>query len=202
MKLLRILLSPEKIMNNPYVIELIKNGNNEIFRMFPQLLNIVNGEVFINKNLPFSGQVEFDQTDLFDVKSHGFDWSLEVGLVKQSDFASREEFEEALNEKELRNESYLGSEAEKLPIREAFKQLRIYMRMRKGLCENEEEKEEERFNLEMIKIFGEDKGDEIEEKTMGRVCNLSKFRFINKDGNFYYATAVRGIYYLFFVSIN
>ena len=73
--------------------------------------------------------------------------------------------------------------------------------MREGLCENEEEKEYERFNLEMLKIFEEDdESDAIDEKTRHRVCQLREFRFINQDENFNHATAVRGIYYLFFVS--
>ena len=188
------------MMNNPYVIDLLEKGNGQLFDAFPQLLSISNGDVFINKKPPLSGQVEYEQIDTFEAKSCRSDWVLKVGLVKQSDFSSREEFEEALEAEEQRNDLHLDPEAERLPIREAFDQLMVCMRIREGLCD--EDKEEEQFNLEMIKIFGEDEGDEIVKNTQSIVCTLSKFRFISKDGNLYFATAARGIYYLFFVLIN
>ena len=200
---MRTLLALMKPMNNPYLNQLRKKSTKEFTMLFPQLIKIQQKCIHVNNNPPFSDEPLFKETDLFNVKSYGLSWELHIGLVKKSDFSSREEFEEAIYETELREQSYHPYEEKKrLPIREALQQLNIFMRMREGLCENEEDKEDERFNLEMLNIFGEDNdSDTIDEKTGHKVCQLKDFRIINQDGNFIHATSVRDNYYLFFVSV-
>ena len=169
---------------------------------YPTLFLIDRKEALINKNPQLGLDARLEKTDLFQARSYGMNWSLEVGFVKQSDYVSREAFEEELIELDFRDDSNLDPEVSKIPIREAFDQMRIFVRMREGLCKNEEEAEYERFNLEMINILGEDETDEVDEKTSHKICKVNKFRFLSKDGNCYDATAIRGANYLFFRSYN
>lgn len=169
---------------------------------YPILFFINKNKALINKNPELGKRADLEETDLFQAKSYGMDWSLDVGFVKQSKYSSREVFEEEFINFDSRNDTDLEPEAEKVPIREAFDQLRVSVRMREGLCENENENEDERFNLEMIKILGEDEADEIDEKSNYKICKVSKFRMLSKDGNYYNATALRGSRYLFFLSFN
>ena len=159
-------------------------------------------EALVNKNPQRGLDASLEKTDLFQARSYGINWSLEVGFVKQSDYTSREAFEEEFIEMDRRDDSNLDPEVDNISIREAFDRMRIFVRMREGLCENEEEAEDERFNLEMIKILGENETDEVDEKTSYKICKINKFRLLSKDGNCYYATAIRGAKYLFFLSYN
>lgn len=192
---------PRENFKRLYLIKPLSQSRKMSYK-YPTLFEINKKKALINKNPKFDREVKLEETDLFQARSYGMDWSLDNGFVKQSDYPSREAFEEELIENDYRDDYDLDPQMEKIPIREAFNQLRVFVRMREGLCENEVEKEDERFNLEMIKIFGEDEADEIDEKTNYKVCKLSKFRFLSKDGNFYHATAVRGNNYLFFLSFN
>lgn len=169
---------------------------------YPTLFLMDTKEALINRNPQLGLDATLEKTDMFQVRSYGMNWSLEVGFVKQSDYLSREVFEEEFIEMDRRDDSNLDPEMNKIPIREAFDQMRVFVRMREGLCENEEQAEDERFNIEMIRIFGEDETDEVDEKTSYKICKVNKFRLLSKDGNCYYATAIRGSNYLFFLSFN
>ena len=134
-------------------------------------------------------------TEKYSVKYlRQFDWSFEVGYDLKSNLNNRDEFDEIIRPKHVRDQepSFIH---DKISIRKAFEIFHAFISIKDELNES---REEELFNKDMINVFGENDGDEINPLTNIKTCMVENFRVLHDDDNFMIGTAERADKYLFF----
>ena len=176
---------------------LINSNGDDLFDVMPQKNFMDNDKVLINQNPELYENPKFEKTDLFEVKSSRY-WTILVGIVHKSKFKNREEFDDTVLEKQYRGYPIDGKVYfAKMTIRQAFEKFNLSIKMKPGICD--EKDENERFNKEMIKIFGEDLDDEIDSISKSKLLTLRNYHFLSDEGSYLFATAERGSFYFFIV---
>jgi len=162
-----------------------------LLNAMPKLISIHDKKVFL-----FDANAKYYiETDKFDAEEFiYYDWSIITGYEHKSRLKNRHDFDEAVFPCYLRvHEPMLIHD--KISAREAFKLFDTTLSIKN---EKDPLKEEEEFNLEMIKIHGDSDDDALDTATNIKICTFYHFKMLYYSGFQKIGTAERGNKYLFF----
>lgn len=162
-----------------------------LFNAMPKLISIHNEKVFLY-DVNAKDYLETDQFDAEEFIYH--DWSLFAGYENKSRLKNRHDFDEAVFPSYFREHDPMFIH-DKISARETYKLFDTTLSIKN---EKDPLKEEELFNQEMIKIYGDSDDDEIDPVTHIKICTFHDFKMLSYSGNQKIGSAERGTKYLFF----